>query len=66
MDGHNNGLFRNLQIFCRMKTGNNKILSNVAANYLELRLLGLLIVGSGPGKIFFVPPARTDRLKHLH
>jgi len=54
----NHGTFRNLQIFRRMKTGNNKVLPNVAANYLALRLLGLLRVGSGPGEKFFRAPSK--------
>jgi hypothetical protein len=58
MDGPNHGMFRNPQIFRRMRTGNNRVLPNVAANYLALRLLGLLRVGSGPGEKFFRAPSK--------
>jgi len=63
MDGPNHGMFRNLQIFRCMQTGNNRVLPNVAANYLALRLLGLLRVGSGPGEKFFRAPSKSRPTK---
>jgi hypothetical protein len=60
MDGPNHGMFRNLQIFRRMRTGNHRVLPNIAASYLALWLLGLLRVGSGPGKKYFSGPQQEQ------